>query len=430
MLIAPETHAKIVGWLNDLGDDGTLRRVMADHTREILAALISDGTIPLSRLATFVDAEGAFTDAAKNLIEQALLGSVLSDPHLVDSVSPSLLAQVSDSLPSLAELKGRPDAWDISPLVGYALKLHCEASQAGISVEEFVKEDSSAADLELAPVIQAVARKLDSGPGDLKKALQSFAAEAKKASAEKSLFEGPDPLYAFNKAFGVEVSPIEYQNAIWKGAGINPENWLARETPAARPDPESGGAEPSRSTHLHVMQKNPAPASRLFKLGLLALIAAAIALAVWMGRYRFDQAVLQDGESYPVRVSRLSGRSEVLYHGVWQSASVLAGLKRPIQNLGQTDIEKLEGDGSLESGEFGTVFSLWLYNGSDFTLKAIGVEIAVKDSHGEESLRKTYWSELQLAPSQRSYCVIMPTFNLGPRQTYSWRVVAAKGTKP
>ena len=119
---------------------------------------------------------------------------------------------------------------------------------------------------------------------------------------------------------------------------------------------------------------------------MLAILGLGVALGIWVGRYRYDHVVLQDGESYPVRISRINGRSEVLYRGQWKASSVLPSLVKPVQSLGADDLRKLEAnsvDWNAKDSE--GIFELNLHNGSAYTLKRIEVEIAVKGSCGETS---------------------------------------------
>lgn len=157
------------------------------------------------------------------------------------------------------------------------------------------------------------------------------------------------------------------------------------------------------------------------------LVVCAVFL-LWIERFKFDHVTLDNGESYPVRVNRLTGNSQVLYRGVWRASSDLPKLPSLIQDFGPQDLEKLKGDGRIDPDA--AYFDLPLYNGSDVTLKEITVEIIIRDSTGKDVLRRAYRIEQQHPPKQTRDYFQELGFHLGPSQSWAWKIVAAKGFTP
>jgi hypothetical protein len=167
---------------------------------------------------------------------------------------------------------------------------------------------------------------------------------------------------------------------------------------------------------------------------VLTILSAACFVGLWMVRYRFDRAVLQNGESYPVRINRLTGNSQVLYRGVWKPASILPTLVKPLQDLSPDDLRRVTVEGmSLEADEQDPepMYAITVHNGSDFILKAITVQIVVKDFDGVEVLSKAYMfsGNTRIQPHQSGSDYTSLGFAVGPKQSLTLTVVEAKGIR-
>ncbi len=160
---------------------------------------------------------------------------------------------------------------------------------------------------------------------------------------------------------------------------------------------------------------------------LLAVLLVSCAVILWMERYKFDHINLENGESYPVRINRMTGDSQVLYRGAWRPAADVRNLPPLVQDLSPQDLQKLTGKCSLDS--LIGAFDLTVYNGSDFTLKEITVEIVIRDSHQEDVLRRSYRIAQEHPPRQNGNYTQALDFAVGPQQTWAWKITAAKGIK-
>ncbi len=160
---------------------------------------------------------------------------------------------------------------------------------------------------------------------------------------------------------------------------------------------------------------------------LLVIIAVSCGIFLWSERFQFDHMDLPNGESYPVRINRLTGKSQVLYGGVWKPAAEVKSFPPLIENLSQDQLERLTGKGEIESMQ--GVFDLTLYNGSDFALREITIEITVRDSHQEEVLQRYYRIVQDHDYRQNGEYAQALDFSVGPQQSWSWKITAARGIK-
>ena len=72
------------------------------------------------------------------------------------------------------------------------------------------------------------------------------------------------------------------------------------------------------------------------------------------------------------------------------------------------------------------VFNLTLYNGSDFALREITIEITVRDSHQEEVLQRYYRIVQDHDYRQNGEYAQALDFSVGPQQSWSWKITAAR----
>ena len=74
--------------------------------------------------------------AGKDFVENTLLGSVVRDADLLQSLPKSLAGKLERAIPSLIELGQRNDAWNILPEVREAIQQVTSAQACGMSVKD------------------------------------------------------------------------------------------------------------------------------------------------------------------------------------------------------------------------------------------------------------------------------------------------------
>lgn len=102
-LVSPEAAAVVA---NRIGE-GTLREALNDQgkARDILRALIETGAASQGDVTEWVDHRGIPTAAGKDIIENALLGSVVPDVRTISQTPPSVRNSLLRALPALVQLK-------------------------------------------------------------------------------------------------------------------------------------------------------------------------------------------------------------------------------------------------------------------------------------------------------------------------------------
>jgi hypothetical protein len=115
--------------------------------------------------------------------------------------------------------------------------------------------------------------------------------------------------------------------------------------------------------------------SMVWKMSALAGLLA-FSYLVWPTPYRYDH-IRFGSASTVARTSRLAGNSEVLDGNKWLKVRAAEG---PEEDLGSADLKKLTGNAQL--GYDGQLRAT-LYNGSEFKLKEVTVEVAIREKGGE-----------------------------------------------
>jgi hypothetical protein len=166
------------------------------------------------------------------------------------------------------------------------------------------------------------------------------------------------------------------------------------------------------------------------RISLLWKIAAAAGLLaffylVWPTPYRYDHIRVRS-DSTVVRINRLTGDSEMLALNKWVRIHAAEG---PEENLVPADLKKLTGGAYInDQGHFG----LTLYNGSEFNLKDITVEITIRGKSGEAVLSRLYRMTPDLAGGgpleMASFDTdLVPPWDSG--NNWDWHIVSAKGIR-
>ncbi len=112
----------------------------------------------------------------------------------------------------------------------------------------------------------------------------------------------------------------------------------------------------------------------------IALAISAFAVLVWPTRYRYDHMDTGAGHSYPVRINRFTGRTEVLYENGWEESQGQTTTKQDI-NLPDDQLAKLETKASIWVYAF---LNVDVYNGSDFNVSEITVDVVVMNRLGKK----------------------------------------------
>jgi hypothetical protein len=169
-------------------------------------------------------------------------------------------------------------------------------------------------------------------------------------------------------------------------------------------------------------------------VGLWALVIICIGffgLFIWPTPYRYDHIDYGSGTSYPVRQNRLTGSSKVLFPNGWRTVSQ--------EELGAADLGKLDTHAELSgAGSHGgwSQVRLDIYNGSDFTIKEITIEVLVGDANKKEIIDRRYRpiiggmvSSSEIPPLHTGFFTFELGLDVMADYHWSYRVVGAKGIR-
>lgn len=181
---------------------------------------------------------------------------------------------------------------------------------------------------------------------------------------------------------------------------------------------------------------------RRFVLTIMAaLLVLTFLLAVWPTVWRYDHMNL-GGSVYPVRINRLTGRTERLVPSGW---SVMGGgTEGKVERLPlpATELAKITGNLKIEPSFHDGYINFHAYNGSAWTVTEITIELTAEPTPPRGDLPPGFKLD-ETVVSQRPYKLsgyALAPFNSGkfierllfepePGRTWSFRVVGAKGTK-
>jgi probable phosphoglycerate mutase len=223
--ISRETLANISGMLDGIGKDASLRDLMRERGKDVLAALVKDGAITERERPQFVDtATGGLSEEGKTFVERALLGSVVDDPRLMDSTPKSVLNKLDGSLAALASVAPRTDAYNILPLLRESLREHGEIAARGTNVEDYLSQ-TGLFNSERDPAVDALTRVLAGKSLAARERFRRFAEDANfdvQGQGTLGLIEQPSPAKAFNDAFGANLTDEDLENSILKAVQSDP----------------------------------------------------------------------------------------------------------------------------------------------------------------------------------------------------------------
>ena len=248
--ISRDTLSSISGMLDGIGKDASLRDLMRERGKDVLAALVKDGAITERERPQFVDtATGGLSEEGKTFVERALLGSVVDDPRLMDSTPKSVLNKLDGSLAAFSSLAPRTDAYNILPLLREALREHGEIAQRGTNVEDYLNQ-TGLFNSERDPAVDALTRVLAGKSLAARERFRRFAEDANfdvQGQGTLGLIEQPSPSKAFNEAFGANLTDEDLENSILKAVADEPTiSSNVGEAQAVRPA-ETGAGSVQRS---------------------------------------------------------------------------------------------------------------------------------------------------------------------------------------
>jgi hypothetical protein len=213
--ITTDTLQQIQGMGDQIGNDATLRDVMAKRGNEVLQMLVRDGAITDRERPQFIDtATGGLSEGGKDFVERALVGKALDDPDLMERAPKSILRKIGSSLFDIVSVASRTDEYNLLPLLREAVGEHADIAERGSDVETHLAQTGMFGP-ERNPAVDAMVRKLAEKPSAVNDAIRQFTQDAnfdKQGQGMMLVAEQPSPVNAFNSAVGTKfASEDEFQ---------------------------------------------------------------------------------------------------------------------------------------------------------------------------------------------------------------------------
>jgi hypothetical protein len=158
-----------------------------------------------------------------------------------------------------------------------------------------------------------------------------------------------------------------------------------------------------------------------FVVILILVLVSFSLLFIWPTVYRYDHMNL-GGTVLPVKINRLTGKTEVLYPTGWRVAGTGETGRK---DLPASELAKITGNAEI------TLYG-WIhfhpYNGSEWRVEEIQVEVTVRENDTVVLQRRYNLSGNALYPFNSGEFIADLGFKLNPGQTWSFRIISAKGT--
>lgn len=167
---------------------------------------------------------------------------------------------------------------------------------------------------------------------------------------------------------------------------------------------------------------------------LIAIIAMIFCLTVWPTIYRYDQIRPTEGVTYPVRMNRISGYTEMFIGSKWRGEA-----KRQIRNesrkaceIPQTELSSLTGHGGFnDRGRFSASIyngTEWVITGITFRITILGVDyLSVKDTTVSVPMRLYRSDGFEIQPMMAQDNIEVVVDGATWMHGLEWGIESAKG---
>ena len=170
---------------------------------------------------------------------------------------------------------------------------------------------------------------------------------------------------------------------------------------------------------------------------LIAIIVlVSIGIFVWPTLYRYSHITISRGTTLPVRVHRITGRTEILFPSGWKAIGIKSEKPKKPKSvpLPYEALSKITGTARISSSISiypPRNFEASIYNGSNWTITNLIVSIEVKDKKTEKKkLSRKYALSGYVEPFNPSVFTTYLGFEPKKGESWTWQIIEAKGYKP
>ncbi|MCH8268985.1 MAG: hypothetical protein IH846_15870, partial [Acidobacteria bacterium] len=159
--------------------------------------LLKDGLLQETDLPRYFTEYGALNQVGKEFVENALLGRIVPNADLLQSLPKSLTGKLERAIPLLIELGTRKDRWNILSDLQEAARMTAEAQRKGWSIEKFLQQG----DFFEQPSrrVAGLAELLTEKPTMVADVFRRFANEARQDTGAQLFQEAFDPVESFGR---------------------------------------------------------------------------------------------------------------------------------------------------------------------------------------------------------------------------------------
>jgi len=158
---------------------------------------------------------------------------------------------------------------------------------------------------------------------------------------------------------------------------------------------------------------------------IAVIVLVFIGIFVWPTLYRYTHITTSRGTTLPVRVHRITGRTEILFPSGWRAIGIKES--RRTKSLPYEALSKITGTARITS--YGD-FEASIYNGSNWTITNLIVLIEVKDKKtAKKKLSRKYTLSGYGPPLSSSEFNTHLGFKLKKGESLTWQIIEAKGYK-
>jgi len=166
---------------------------------------------------------------------------------------------------------------------------------------------------------------------------------------------------------------------------------------------------------------------RRYDMNMKSIACLGIPLAVmagllfWLTPYRYDRMTLSQN-TILIRTSRFTGETEYFVDGEWKSGKISGG-GSSLQRV--SDLSAISRRAGLEGDAFAGI----IYNGSQWTLTELTVDVVAKELNGKVRWERQFTAFVDIKPLSVGHFNV-PMMETEHLQDTTWNITGARGFPP
>lgn len=174
----------------DNEDTGTFNSIISENKNQklVIDVLRKNGIITPSNSPQWLNEKGELTANGKNNLENLLLAKILPSEELIEGAK-EYTNRILKAIPVLTKIQTLPEEYDLIPLLRDVIKFENIRRTQGVSIKEFLKQESMFGDSEKPDTLVAMLwLALNSGITKFREILEAYYNSAKNNTSGDSMF--------------------------------------------------------------------------------------------------------------------------------------------------------------------------------------------------------------------------------------------------